>query len=158
MKSIAKLTTTVIATLCATAAVSADYKVRRSLELPVPTTEAWHMIGDFCDIDDWHPKITGCSVKVMDGSLVRVLSTEAGDDIIEKRIAQEAGLSYTYKTIQPALPVENFIATFSIENIGNSLIVWSANFSSDDPAMEQAVVEELESGMSAIEAILKTLE
>lgn len=150
MKFNMKVTTTAISVLCATAASSADYKVTRSLELSSPATETWHLIGDFCDIDDWHPNVSGCSLKVMDGSLVRVLTTDAGDEFVQKRIAQEAGLSYTYKTVSSSLPVENFTATLSIEPFDSPLVMWSANFSSDDPTMEQVIVEEIEAGMAAI--------
>ncbi len=154
MRSIVKITSAAFTMLCATAAWSADYKVKRSLELPSPATEAWHLIGDFCDFDDWHPNVSACSLKVVDGALVRVLTTDTGEEILQKRIAQEAGLSYTYKTVSSSLPIESFTATLSIEHFGSSLIEWSANFSSNDPAMEQVIVDEIETGMSAIERIL----
>lgn len=139
---------------CATAAWSADYKVRRSLELPVPSTQAWHLIGDFCDIDDWHPGVNACSLRVLDGSLVRVLRANSGEEVMQKRIARESGLSYTYNIIDSSLPIENFVATLSIEPGENVLIEWSANFSSDDPTMEKLVVGEIEAGMLAMESIL----
>ena len=154
MTIISKTAATAICLLCATAAWSADYKVKRSLELHTPPTETWHLIGDFCDIDDWHPDVRGCSLKATDGRLTRVLTTNAGDEIVQQRIAQEAGLSYTYRIISSSLPVEKFTATLSIEPTGNPLIEWSANFSSDDPAMEQVVVEEIEAGLAAIDKIL----
>ena len=154
MTCIAKITAAAISTFCATAAWSADYKVMRSLELPSPAKETWHLIGDFCDIDDWHPGVSDCALKVMDGSLVRVLTTRAGDTIIQQSLAQEAGLSYTYKTVSSSLPIDNFTATLSIEPFDKPLIAWSANFSSEDPAMEQVVVEDIEAGLAAIEMIL----
>ena len=65
--------------LCATAAWPADFQVKRSLELPASTPQVWHLIGDFCDIDDWHPDVSACALKVVDGALVRVLTMGAGD-------------------------------------------------------------------------------
>ena len=140
--------------LCATAAWSADFQVKRSIELPSTTSQVWHVIGDFCDIDDWHPKVSSCALKVMDGSLVRVLTTETGDKKIQKRIAREEGLSYTYKTVNSLLPIEKFTATLSVQPGENLLIEWIANFSSDDPDMERVVVGDIEAGLSAIENIL----
>ncbi|MBW4709517.1 SRPBCC family protein [Roseobacter sp. YSTF-M11] len=154
MTIIAKVSATAISLLSATTAWAADYKVKRSLELQSSPTRAWHTIGDFCDIDDWHPKVSGCSLKVMDGSLVRVLTLEGGDEVTQKRIAQEAGLSYTYKTVRSSSPVENHTATLSVEPLGKPLIEWSANFSSDDPAMEQVIVDEIEAGLAAIDLLL----
>ncbi len=154
MKTLTKVTVMAIATLCATAAASADYKVKRTLKLSAQATDVWHLIGDFCDIDDWHPDVRACSLKVRDGALIRVLTNVNGEERTQKRIAHEAGLSYTYKTVSSPLPVENFISTLSVESLENSLIAWSVNFSSDDPAMEQVVVDEIEAGLATIEKLI----
>ena len=150
-----KLTATAIATVCATAAASADYEIKRTIVLDSPATEVWHMIGDFCDIDDWHPDVNSCSLKVIDGSLGRVITTVGGDEFVQKRIADDAGLSYTYKTVSSSLPIENFIATLSIERFSSPEVTWSGRFTTDDPAMEQIIVDAVESGMSAMESALK---
>ncbi len=154
MTSIAKFSTIAASLLCATAAWPADFQVKRSIELQSSTPQVWHLIGDFCDIDDWHPQVSSCALKVIDGSLVRVLTTDTGEEMTQKRIAREEGLSYTYKTVSSSLPVENFTATLSIQPGGNLLIEWIANFSSDDPGMEGVVVDDIEAGLSAIESIL----
>ena len=151
MKAIVQHVLTAASLFCATTAWSADYKVKRSIEISASSTEAWHVVGDFCDIDDWLPGVKACALKVMDGSLVRVLMTDAGQQVIQKRIAREAGLSYTYKTVTADLPFENFTATFAIEPGDMVRIVWTANFSSEDPEMEQVVVQDIEAGLSAIE-------
>ncbi len=54
------------------------------------------MAGDFCDIDDWHPAIADCVLKVEDGALHRILTTVEGGEFVEKRIAFEARQSYTH--------------------------------------------------------------
>lgn len=154
MKIIGKIAATAISITCATAAWSTEYHVKRSLELSAPATEIWHLIGDFCDIDDWHPDVRSCALKVKDGALVRVLTTNARDEMVQKRIAEEPGLSYTYKVVTSSLPIENFTATLAIEPFDKPLIMWSGSFSSDDPAMEQVIVEQVETGMSAIASIL----
>ncbi|WP_298355539.1 SRPBCC family protein [uncultured Litoreibacter sp.] len=154
MTSIAKFTVIAASLLCATAAWSADFQVKRSIELPSTTPQVWHLIGDFCDIDDWHPKVSSCALKAIDGSLVRVLTTDTGDQMTQKRIAREEGLSYTYKIVSSSLPIEKFTATLSVQPGENLLIEWIANFSSDDPAMERVVVEDIEGGLSAIKGIL----
>ena len=154
MNLILKTAATVVGTFCATSAWSADYNIKRSLELPYPAIEIWHLIGDFCDIDDWHPDVNMCALKVIDGALVRVITTRDGEEIAHKRIASDPGLSYTYKTIRSSLPVENFIGTLSNEPFEKPLIMWSVSFSSDDPATEEIIVKEMEAGLSAIESIM----
>ena len=139
---------------CATAAWSADFQVKRSIEFPSSTSQVWPLIGDFCDIDDWHPNVSFCALKVMDGSLVRVLTTNTGDQMIQKRVAREEGLSYTYKMVSSSMPIEKFTATLSVQPGENLLIEWIANFSSDDPDMERVVVGDIEAGLTAIQSIL----
>ncbi len=90
----------------------------------------------------------------MDGSLVHVLTTQDGVAVTQKRIAHEASLSYTYKTVGASVPIENYTATLSVEPLGTSMVEWYAHFSSDDPAMEQRVVDEIEAGLAAIEVLL----
>lgn len=154
MKLILKTVLTASVALCATAAASADYQVKRTLEISSPATEAWNQIGDFCDIDDWHPGVNACSLKVVDGSLTRVLTTNDGAEIVHKRIAEEPGLSYTYKTVSSSMPIEKFTATVSIEPFDRPLIMWIARFSSEDPAMEQVIVDEMEAGIAAMNNML----
>lgn len=153
MGHVTKFSTIAASLLCATAAWSADFQVKRSLELPAAAPQVWQMIGDFCDIDDWHPKIASCSLKVMDGSLVRVLTTDTGEQVTQKRIAKETGLSYTYKMIGSSLPIDKYTSTLAIQPGDTLLVEWVANFSSDDPAVEQAVVKDIEGGLAAIESM-----
>ena len=137
--------------LAATGAGAAQYQVERTLQLPLSSTETWHQIGDFCDIDDWHPNISACALKVIDGRLHRVLKTTEGAEIVEQRIAAEQGLSYTYKISSSPFPVEKYTATFAITPNDGTLISWSARFSSDDPSMEAAIIQLIEEGLLAIE-------
>lgn len=154
MKLTALITVTAIAGLHSTGAWAADYEVRRTLQLTASATEAWNLVGDFCDFDDWHPGLKACSLKVMDGELHRVLTTTDGAEIVHKRIALEPGLSYTYTISNSPLPVENYTATFSIESLDGSLISWSGRFSSDDPTTEATIAEFYETGLAAIETAL----
>ena len=154
MSPIFKISAIAVSLLCATSAWPADFQVKRSLELPSSTPRVWHLIGDFCDIDDWHPHVSSCALKVMDGSQARVLTMKSGDQVVPKRIAREEALSYTYKMVSSSMPIEKYTATLSVQPGDNLLIEWIANFSSDDPAMENAIVADMEAGLSAIESIL----
>ena len=141
----------VLAALVASPAMAADYKVSRSLQLSAPGTQVWHLIGDFCDIDDWHPAIRDCALKVIDGRLHRVLTTTDGAAITQRRIATEPGLSYTYKLTASPLNIDRYTATFSIEPNDGTRVTWSARFTSDDPAAETAIADLFDTGLAAIE-------
>ena len=151
MKPMKALAIAATSGVLATTALAADYNVSRTLQLAEPKADIWRLIGGFCDVDDWHPNIADCDLKVIDGKLHRILTTDAGDQFIDQRIASEKGLSYTYKTSETPLMLDNFTATLSIEPIDGARITWSANFSSEDPAMEAKVVELIEVGLSGIE-------
>lgn len=151
MKLIALIAVAGILGLQAPPVRAADYEVTRSLQLPNSVTEVWNEIGDFCDLDDWHPAFKACSLKVIDGRLHRILVTVDGAELMQKRIATEPGLSYTYTTTNSKLPIENYVATFFIEPNDGSLISWSGRFSSDDPEAKAAIAEIYETGLDAIE-------
>ena len=87
-------------------ALADSYTVERSVDLEADSTEVWRVIGDFCEVDDWHPDVTACRLKVIDGGLHRVLTTADGVEFVERRIASEAGLSYTYRLISGPRPAD----------------------------------------------------
>lgn len=132
---------------------AAEYHVERTLQIAHEKSDVWRQIGGFCDIDDWHPQVVACDVQVIEGALYRVLTTAEGDTFVDRRIAKEKGLSYTYRTTETALSVAEFTSTLSIQPLDGSLISWSVSFSSEDPAMEARVVELIETGLAGIGAV-----
>ena len=141
-----------VSLVAATGAAAGDYTLSRTLQLSAPSSEVWNLIGDLCDIDDWHPDIGGCALKVVDGRLHRVLMTNKGMEFVEKLVAVETGLSHTYSTKSAPFPVEKYVTTLSVEPIGGSQVRWSARFSSDDPTTETEIAEMIETGLAAIKA------
>ncbi len=141
----------VIATLTSTAQ-AADYSVSRSVTISNPNGDAWNVIGDFCDVDDWHPAITTCALKSKDGAIHRLLTLGNGAQILEKLIAVEPGLSYTYAIVESPLPVENYVSTISITGGDTATVAWSGRFSSDDPGMEAVIGDIYDQGLAAIAA------
>ena len=129
-----------------------DYNVTRTLQLAQDSADVWRRVGGFCDVDDWHPGVVECELKVIDGKLHRILTTDAGDRFVDQRVAKERGLSYTYRSSETPLPVGDFIATLSIEPIDGTQVTWSADFSADDPTIEARVIELIETGLAGIES------
>ena len=130
------------------------YSVNRTLQTDASSQEVWHLIGDFCDIDDWHPAITACDLKVIDGSLHRVLQLADGAEFLEKRVASESGLSYTYSIEASPLPIERYVGTLSVTPGDATTITWSTRFKSDDPEMEAFVGGIFDAGMAEIAKLL----
>lgn len=128
-----------------------NYSVSRSISVQGDADEIWHFIGDFCDIDDWHPQIVSCNLKARDNILHRHLELRNGLKVIEKRVAEEPGLSYTYSIVSVELPIRRYTSTLSITRGDPNQISWSGRFKSDDPAMERIIGSLYDKGLSAIE-------
>ena len=128
--------------------------MERSVTTSASAEDTWHLMGDFCDVDDWHPAVATCALKVMEGKLHRVLTLGNGAEFVEKRVAEETGLSYTYTIVSSPLPVEKYVATLSITRGDETNITWSGRFKSDDPGMEGVIAEIYDAGLAAIAAKL----
>ncbi len=135
-------------------AVAEKYRVSQSTEIANPDRQLWAVIGDFCDLDDWHPAVISCALKSRDGAVHRVLQVDGGAEFVERLIAVEPGLSYTYSIVSSPLPLENYTATLAITGGKSATVTWSGNFSSDDPAMEGVISDIYASGLAAIAARL----
>jgi hypothetical protein len=141
------------AVLAATAAGAESYKVQRSLDL-TDADMAWKIMGDFCDIDDWHPAVEVCRLRVIDGALHRVLTLAGGGEFVEKRIAEEPGISYSYTIESAPLPVEKYVATMAITRGDAPVLTWSGSFQSDDPEMEAVFGGIYDAGLAGIAEML----
>ena len=130
-----------------------SYTVSRSVSIDASAQEVWNVIGDFCDLDDWHPAFVGCALKTREGGGVyRILTMAGGGEFVEKLIATEAGLSYTYSIIESPVPLERYTGTLSIAPGDPVNVTWSSRFKSADPSMEGVVADVYQTGLDALEA------
>lgn len=153
MKFFAVLAATAVLSL--NAAYAGQYQVSRSVELSSSPEEAWKMIGDFCDIDDWHPAISTCALKSIDGGVHRVIEVDGIGEFVEKLVATDpSGLNYTYSIVSSPAPFDRYTGTLSITRGNPSTLTWASRFSTDDPGLEAAVGGLYEAGLTAIKAAL----
>ena len=130
-----------------------SYSVSRSVKIDASAQAVWNVIGDFCDIDDWHPAFVGCALKTRDGGGVhRILTLDGGGEFVEKLIATEAGLSYTYSIVESPVPLERYTGTLSIAPGNPVEVTWASRFKSADPETEAIVAGFYEAGLAALEA------
>jgi hypothetical protein len=89
----------------------------------------WWDIGDFCEIEDWHPIVADCDDYWEDGVFHRTLTGTDGTTVIKERLLEETASSYTYEILESPLPVANYRATLSVSAGGEGTIIdWVANF------------------------------
>ena len=123
-----------------TASPALAIEVAKSVEVAAKPEAVWTMIGTFCDIQNWHPAVTKCELKQMDGMNVRTLTLPDGAALVEEEVARDdTKMSYTYKILEGPLPVENYESTISVTGSGDmSTVSWSGTFdakgASDDEA------------------------
>ena len=75
---------------------------------------------------------------------------DGGATFVEKLIASEPGLSYTYSIVEGPLPLERYTGTMSIERGDMVEVTWSSRFKSTDPEMEALVAGVYEAGLAAL--------
>ena len=134
----------------ASMAMADSYTVNRSIEITADPEAVWQAVGDFCDVDDWHPAVMACALKAQDGSVHRRLTLADGAEFFEKLVAVEQNVSYTYRIVESPLPVTNYVATFSIARGNPNQITWSGRFRSDDPEMEAVIAGIYEAGLAEL--------
>ena len=90
--------------------------------------QTWAIIGDFNDMERWHPAVV--RTEILDDGFSRILYLEDGGEIREKLLDYTDGVSYRYKILSGPLPVENYVSTLSVEPTqdGRTRITWEANF------------------------------
>lgn len=154
-----KYVISVLLTLFAGTSLSASdtmrYEVTRSVTVDAPADVVWNTIGDFCDLDDWHPAVTSCVLKSPEKGVHRIVTVEGAGDFLEKLVAQEPGLSYTYSILETPLPLERYTGTLSIERGDSVTVTWSSRFKSSDPAMEAVVGGLYDAGLASLKDTLE---
>ncbi len=130
-------------------------EVSKDVEVEAAPAEVWNKIGGWCSIRNWHPAIKTCEMSEEGGDTWRMLTTQDGAKIKEKRTA-EGDMSYGYMIAESPLPVANYNATITVakdDDSNETKITWSANFdakgASDEDA-QKAIEGIFESGLNAI--------
>jgi carbon monoxide dehydrogenase subunit G len=100
---------------------------------PVTATpdKVWATIGEFCDIQNWHPLIQSCTASTAGGKTMRTLALKGGGQIVEQQLGRDdATMKYSYAIIESPLPVANYISTIQVEPSGSagSKVTWTGSF------------------------------
>ncbi len=130
-------------------------EVSKDVQVKATPSDVWQKIGGWCSIRNWHPAIKTCEMSTENGVQWRLLTTQDGARIKEKR-TMDGEMSYGYAITDSPLPIANYNATFGVEadeDDGETKITWSANFDSKgatDEDAQKAIEGILESGLEAI--------
>ena len=125
-----------LATFAAQTGHGSALEVSQSLNVDAPAAGVWAIIGDFCAIEKWHPRVERCVLlkeRSEEGKavLTRGLVASGGlGTIVEVQTRRDdKAMSYSYAYIAGPLPVKAYNATISVHPNGlNSTVVWTATF------------------------------
>lgn len=134
----------------ASSAFAEDFSITSSITVAADSATVWQAVGDFCDVDDWHPGIMNCVLEARDGAVHRLLTLGDGAPVLEQLVSSEPGQSYSYKIIEAPLPITDYVSTFSV-TLGNpTTVTWEGTFKSDVAEMEGAIQGLYDGGLGAI--------
>ena len=135
-----------------TAAVAADFSITSSVTVAADSETVWQAIGDFCDVDDWHPGIVSCELEARDGAAHRQLTLGDGAPVLERLMSSTLGEAYTYKIIEAPLPITDYVSTLSVTPGNPTTVTWAGTFKSDVAEMEGAIQGLYDGGLGAVSA------
>lgn len=134
----------------ASSAFAEDFSITSSITVAADSATVWQAVGDFCDVDDWHPGIMNCVLEARDSAVHRLLTLGDGAPVLEQLVSSEPGQSYSYKIIEAPLPITDYVSTFSV-TLGNpTTVTWEGTFKSDVAEMEGAIQGLYDGGLGAI--------
>jgi hypothetical protein len=134
----------------ASSALAEDYAITNTVTVAAESTAVWQVVGDFCDVDDWHPGIVSCVLEARDGTVHRQLTLGDGALVLEQLMSSTPGVSYTYAIVEAPLPISDYVSTVSITSGNPTTITWQGTFSSDVPEMAGAIQGLYDGGLSAL--------
>lgn len=114
----------------------------------------WSLIGDPCDLADWHPAIA--TSPAANGE--RTCTLADGGELKEEILLHDAGTrSYTYRIIESPLPMSDYVSTLRVEPLrsGGAEVIWEAQFepAGIEPSQLEAMLGGIyTAGLEALEA------
>lgn len=98
------------------------------IDIPASADQVWQLIGGFNSLPDWLPMVTRSELS--EGGRLRTLLTDDGTVIVERLEAfDNAAKTYSYSLAQSPFPVKDYLATLSVEALGDgSRVRWSGLF------------------------------
>lgn len=134
----------------APSAFAEEYAISSSVTVAAESATVWQAIGDFCDLDDWHPGIVSCVLEARDGAVFRQLMLGDGTPVLEQLVSATPGASYTYTIVEAPLPITDYVSTVSVSSGNPTIVTWEGTFNSDVPDMEGAIQGLYDGGLGAI--------
>lgn len=132
--------------------MGADFEVQ--IDLAVPATEAWALVGDPCGVPRWYPLYETCT---LEGS-TRTLSRSDGAVLVEEILTRDdAAMTYSY-AVTAGLPLAEHEASFTVVPTDTGCrVVWRTHAVHEDPSIDMAerLVDRQREALEGMRAVLE---
>ena len=114
--------------------------VTETIDIKAPVAKVWAVAKDYDSLHKWHPGFAkDVLTKGTNNTVgaVRALTIKDGPTFTEELLAfSESGHTYQYRIIESPLPLQNYVATFTVKpgKEGASTVTWSAKFTRKNPS------------------------
>jgi hypothetical protein len=136
--------------------------VNESIEIKAPVAKVWAAAKDFDSLNKWHPGFSKDMLTKGPNNApgaVRALTIKDGPTFTEELLAfNEAEHTYQYKIIESPLPLQNYVATFTVKpgKEGTTKVTWSAKFTRKNPADKPPAGETDEDAVKLITGVFQS--
>jgi len=146
---------------CAQGAALKPLSVVETIEIAAPVAKVWAASKDFDSLDKWHP---GFAKDVLTKGpnnapgAVRALTIKDGPTFTEELLSfSEPGHTYQYRIIESPLPLQNYVATFTVKpgKEGTTVVTWSAKFTRKNPSDNPPEAENDEAAVKLITGVFQ---
>lgn len=116
-----------------------------STVINAPADKVWAYLGDFSNLDEWHPVIESCEIEGDDRpdqvGAIRRLTAQGGQAVFRERLVafDDEGRSLTYEIVESPLPVRDYRSTIRVASVtdsGRTFVEWWGDFAADDKDVE----------------------
>ena len=105
-------------------------EVRLTEEIAAPAASVWELLSDFGGVHRWFPGATKPEVEGEGIGAIRKIAM--GDTAIHERLEAFDAMarSFQYSIVEAPMPVKNYLATVSVEEIdaGRCRVHWTTTF------------------------------
>ena len=104
-------------------------EIRVEQEIEATADQVWELVRDFGGIKKWNPGIDSCDVEGEGVGAIRTI--KMGGVAVQERLEhiEEATRTFSYSIVSGPVPVENYLASMTIQDAdGRAKVTWQSTF------------------------------
>ena len=117
-------------------------------KLKASAEDVWSVIGEFGDLDRWHPAAVACTAEQQGDTLIRTITVPGGASLVEKlELLHSKQFTMTYSIVEGPLPVASYKSTLKLVpgDEDSCTVDWSGEF--DASGVDNETAEEVIRGI-----------